>query len=685
MLKKLQYNNCKNIIKLLFLSALISYNPELPSAEEYYASNSNITLLTDSETAQQGDNLILGIKFELEKGWHTYWKNPGDAGEGASIEWDLPKGLSASEILWPGPERIPVDPLMTFGYNDEVILLTEISSNDSVRFPIEIQAKVGWFTCKDICIPQEGNIDITIEKGNFEHSQDREEIKKYLNKVPGEFPQNYRIEKLDDKYFIQSETSNGQNFDNVYFFPSEYGLTNYTKAQIYEKNQNSFILEIEASKADLNIDKFEGVIEATYPSGKDYFEISYPLGDTKADDANQSIVLLVIFAFIGGLILNIMPCVFPILSIKILRFVEYSENSSNQTYKFGLFYTLGVVLSFLVIALTLVALKSTGEVIGWGFQLQYPLIIAILFYLFVALGFLFMSNLILGSQLGQLSVVAQVKNESLESFLTGILAVIVASPCTAPFMGSAIGFALLQPSINSIFIFLSLGLGFALPYLILSIKPSLLSFLPKPGAWMETFKQFMAFPMWASALWLLWVLSGQVDSDTVILVLIGGLLVSLSLWLIEKNNTEMQFIKWTVRATAFLIILIAIWILPTSYSELNQEKQLETSYSEELLTKYREDNQIIFLNFTADWCITCKVNERVALNSEKVRNLIIQKNIKYMEADWTRKNESIAKKLEEFGRSGVPLYLLYPPNGEPRILPEILTEDILLEYLNEVG
>ena len=685
MLKKLQYNNCKNIIKLLFLSALISYNPELPSAEEYYASNSNITLLTDSETAQQGDNLILGIKFELEKGWHTYWKNPGDAGEGASIEWDLPKGLSASEILWPGPERIPVDPLMTFGYNDEVILLTEISSNDSVRFPIEIQAKVGWFTCKDICIPQEGNIDITIEKGNFEHSQDREEIKQYLNKVPGEFPQNYRIEKLDDKYFIQSETSNGQNFDNVYFFPSEYGLTNYTKAQIYEKNQNSFILEIEASKADLNIDKFEGVIEATYLSGKDYFEISYPLGDTKADDANQSIVLLVIFAFIGGLILNIMPCVFPILSIKILRFVEYSENSSNQTYKFGLFYTLGVVLSFLVIALTLVALKSTGEVIGWGFQLQYPLIIAILFYLFVALGFLFMSNLILGSQLGQLSVVAQVKNESLESFLTGILAVIVASPCTAPFMGSAIGFALLQPSINSIFIFLSLGLGFALPYLILSIKPSLLSFLPKPGAWMETFKQFMAFPMWASALWLLWVLSGQVDSDTVILVLIGGLLVSLSLWLIEKNNTEMQFIKWTVRATAFLIILIAIWILPTSYSELNQEKQLETSYSEELLTKYREDNQIIFLNFTADWCITCKVNERVALNSEKVRNLIIQKNIKYMEADWTRKNESIAKKLEEFGRSGVPLYLLYPPNGEPRILPEILTEDILLEYLNEVG
>ena len=670
---------------MLFLCGVISYNPVLPAAQEYYASNSNITLLSDSYVAQPGDTLMLGIKFELEKDWHTYWKNPGDAGEGASIEWDLPQGLSASEILWPGPERIPVDPLMTFGYNDEVILLTAISSSETVKFPLTIEAKIGWFTCKDICIPQEGKVDITIKKGDFESSKDAEEIEKYLNTVPSEFPQNYRIQKLDDKYFIQGEISNGQNFDSVYFFPSNYGLTAYSTAQIYEQNLNSFILEIEASKAKLDLTKFEGVIETTTLLGKDYYEISYPLANTKAKDADQSMVLLVVFAFIGGLILNIMPCVFPILSIKILRFVEYSESSSSQTYKFGLFYTLGVILSFLAIALILVALKSTGEVIGWGFQLQYPLIIAILFYLFIGLGFLFMSNLVLGSQLGQLSVAAQVKNESLESFLTGILAVIVASPCTAPFMGSAIGFALLQPSVNSIFIFLSLGLGFALPYLILSIKPSLLSFLPKPGAWMETFKQFMAFPMWASALWLLWVLSGQVDSDTVILVLIGGLLVSLALWLIEKNNSEIKFIKWLVRATALLILLIAIWILPTSYSELDQEKKLDISYSEELLKKYREDNQIIFLNFTADWCITCKVNERVALNSEKVKSLIKQKNIKYMEADWTRKNESIAKKLEEFGRSGVPLYLLYPPNGEPSILPEILTEDILLEYLNEIG
>ena len=573
---------------------------------------------------------------------------------------------------------------MTFGYNDEVILLTEISSDENVQFPLNIQAQVGWFTCKEICIPQEGIVELKIANGDFIPSKNNEEINNYLESVPTRFNQEYRVEKLDDKYFLLTDIDNGKHFDDIYFFPSEYGLTSYTEDQIYEKNLNSFTLEIKASKAKLNLDRFEGVIETLNSDGKNYYEISFPL-QNKVKSDNQNIVLLILFAFIGGLILNIMPCVFPILSIKILRFVEYSENSSSQTYKFGLFYSLGVILSFLLIAFTLLAFKSSGEVIGWGFQLQYPLVIAILFYLFVALGFMFMSNLVFGSQLGQLSVAAQVKNESLESFLTGILAVVVASPCTAPFMGSAIGFALLQPSLNSIFIFLSLGIGFALPYLILSIKPALLSFLPKPGAWMETFKQFMAFPMWASALWLLWVLSGQVDPDTVILVLIGGLSISLALWLLERNTSEILFFKWLVRLAVLVIFAVSIWILPTSYSTQTSQNQQDITYSEELLTEYRDDNELIFLNFTADWCITCKVNESVALNSEEVKALIKQKNIKYLEADWTRKNEAIAKKLEEFGRSGVPLYLLYPSTGKPIILPEILTEDILLNYLNELG
>ena len=658
----------------------LCYGGFLAAETEFTASNSKIILVSESTTLQPKDSLYLGIKFELEKDWHTYWENPGDAGEGAVIKWSLPDGVSTSEILWPGPERIPVDPLMTFGYNNEVILLTKISTSDKIDFPIELNAQVSWFTCKDICIPQDGNVSIVINEGELNKSNDYDEIKQYVDKLPKEFLENYKVEKLDEKYFLQS-TLEENNFDSIYFFPREYGLIDYVENQIYEKNENSFSLEVKASKTGMKLPNFDGVIQAINSEGTFFFDVNFPLNIQNED---KNLFLLLVFAFLGGLILNIMPCVFPILSIKVLRFIQYSEDSSVETYKFGLSYSLGVILSFLLIALILIGLKSSGEVIGWGFQLQYPLVISILFYLFIALGFLFMSNLVIGSQLGNLNSLVKVNNESFESFLTGILAVVVASPCTAPFMGSAIGFALLQPSFNSILIFLSLGIGFALPYFILSIKPTLLSFLPRPGPWMETFKQFMAFPMWASALWLLWVLSGQVDSDTVILVLIGGLALSLSLWLLEKNTTEIKLVKWILRGTAIVLIGFSIYIIPTSYSTKEEIFTKDEIYSEQRLRELRNSNQIVFLNFTADWCITCKVNERVALKTQKVQKILKSESINYLEADWTRKDEMIASKLEEFGRSGVPLYLLYPSKGKPIILPEILTEDILIKYLLEV-
>ena len=396
------------------------------------------------------------------------------------------------------------------------------------------------------------------------------------------------------------------------------------------------------------------------------------------------IITLIFFAFIGGLILNIMPCVFPILSIKILRFVEQSGNSNYKALRQGLLFSLGVILSFLAIAALLISLKSGGELIGWGYQLQSPIVVSLLVYLFVVLGYIFMSNMVLGSSLARLSSISLGKSDSIESFLTGVLAVIVASPCTATFMGSAIGFALLQPSFYSVLIFLGLGIGFSLPYLVLSAKPSLLSFLPKPGQWMETFKQFMAFPMWASALWLLWVLSSQVNNQEVIQVLLGSLLIIIGLWLVEKNNSKTNWIRWIVRLPFILLLIFSLWLIPTSYSDLDESKQNQLAYSPQLLEDLREENALVFLNFTADWCITCKVNESVALKTSKVRKLLTDKDITYIEADWTRKDPVISSALEEYGRTGLPLYLLFPSKGDPLILPEILTEDILLSYLSEV-
>ncbi len=672
----------KNSIKL-FLIFCVSLIPTISLADNIVeVSDSTIELLTESNLIEPGDELLVGFKFSLSPGWHTYWVNPGDAGEGASIKWNLPRDVKASKILWPGPERIPVEPLMTFGYENEVVLLTKIYTSKNTDIPLTLNALVSWYTCKEICIPQEAEVSIPIKLGFKSPSSSNKLLKQTLENVPTPFKGTYRVQSLDDSYIIQGQFEDNKQYDSIYFFPRFYGLTDYVESQLYEKNKDSFSLQVQPSGLKIEHESFEGVLATEKDGRLSYFEINHSLS---SDNSSQefSVLTLIIFAFFGGLILNVMPCVFPILSIKILRFVEQSENSSYKTFKQGCLFSVGVIVSFLLIAALLISLKSGGESIGWGYQLQSPIVVSLLFYLFIVMGYIFMSNIIIGSSLARLSLVSSSKGDSLESFLTGVLAVIVASPCTAPFMGSAIGFALLQPSFYSILIFLGLGIGFSLPYLILSAKPSLLSFLPKPGQWMETFKQFMAFPMWASALWLLWVLSGQVDSQEIIQVLLGALIITIGLWLLEKNKSESNWVKWMIRLPFVLLLIFALWLVPTTYSD-SDETQDQLAYTPQLLEDLREENNLVFLNFTADWCITCKVNEAVALKTSEVSKVLAEKNITYLEADWTRKDPIISETLEQYGRTGLPLYLLFPSEGDPLILPEILTEDILLSYLNEV-
>ena len=683
MLKKLRSVKYKNSIKLFLLICASLISTQALTDNIVDASDSRIEILTESTSITPGDELLIGFKFTLNPGWHTYWENPGDAGEGASIKWNLPNDVSASEILWPGPQRIPVEPLMTFGYEDEVVLLTKIYTSEATIVPLNLNALVSWYTCKEICIPQEAEVSIPIKLGDKTPSVSKAILDQTLEEVPIQFEGTYRVQRLEESYILQGQLENQDQYDSIYFFPKDYGLTDYTKDQFYEINKDSFSLQIKAAEIEIENRTFEGVIAINKGEAVSFIEINYPL---KAKPISQefNIFTLIFFAFLGGLILNIMPCVFPILSIKILRFVEQSGDSTYKTIQQGLLFSLGVIVSFLAIAALLVSLKSGGESIGWGYQLQSPIVVSLLVYLFVVLGYIFMSNMVLGTSLARLSSISLGKGDSIESFLTGVLAVIVASPCTAPFMGSAIGFALLQPSFYSVLIFLGLGIGFSLPYLVLSAKPSLLSFLPKPGQWMETFKQFMAFPMWASALWLLWVLSSQVNNQEVIQVLLGSLLIIIGLWLVEKNNSKTNWIRWIVRLPFILLLIFSLWLIPTSYSDLDESKQNQLAYSPQLLEDLREENALVFLNFTADWCITCKVNESVALKTSKVRKLLTDKDITYIEADWTRKDPVISSALEEYGRTGLPLYLLFPSKGDPLILPEILTEDILLSYLSEV-
>ena len=421
----------------------------------------------------------------------------------------------------------------------------------------------------------------------------------------------------------------------------------------------------------LDVDLQSGIVEiSSQPPA-----ISLPSEDGIAPE-NLPLHLILLFALAGGMILNLMPCVFPILSIKVLSFtMNHKTNRSKHIH--GLAYTFGVVLSFVAIAIAMLSLRAAGESIGWGFQLQSPLFVIFLVYLFFVMGLGLSGYLEIGSNLMSLGQNSQRPEGLRSSFMTGVLATTVASPCTAPFMGPALGFAISQSTSIALLVFAFLGLGMALPFILLAWVPGLTDRLPKPGPWMEAFKQFLAFPIYLSAVWLLWVVGRQTSIDVAAAVIIGLVLLVMGCWIWRLNK------KPTTRLAAALVLGGSLAIPLAAISEAEAEPDFLT-YSPELLADLRADSQPVFINLTADWCITCLVNERVALSSDNVVQLMRNNNITYLKGDWTNSDPQITELLGRFNRSGVPLYLLYPHGqGEVQILPQILTESMVIEALNK--
>ena len=397
-----------------------------------------------------------------------------------------------------------------------------------------------------------------------------------------------------------------------------------------------------------------------------------------------SIWQALIFAFIGGLILNIMPCVFPIISLKALSFVSMGGGSPKKVRLHSLTFCLGVIISFLTIALAILLLQKGGTMVGWGFQLQSPVIVAFLAVLMFVIGLVLLMDINIGTSLTRLGSVGNNDSSYQGSFLTGVLAVIVASPCTAPFMGAAIGYALIQPSAITIPIFLSLGVGFSLPYLLLALFPNLITRMPRPGEWMNTLKEFFAFPMFATSLWLLWVFSFQASADSLISLLITILLVSTIFWIITKSTSKT--IRMLSALTILIIILIQLVSINTLQANVNVNQSTSVASSEEwnvnIENELKKLNQAYLINFTAAWCITCQANDKLALSRPAVRAYLEENNIKYIKADWTNRNNDILQTLTEYGRTGVPLYLYWKPGlDQTLILPAVLTEDLLLNSL----
>ena len=617
------------------------------------------SLITNLQDSQQ-ESFYVGVRLEMQEGWHTYWENPGDSGSPFDAQWNVDQGIIVENVEWPTPVTIPYPPLMTFGYEGDVVfpfkVFRAIDSNLS-----KINLEFDFLICADICIPEKASLSLDLSTALPDSLVDEA-----IKSLPADFIQTQSIvegEHLTIKF------KSSQPVSNAYLFPREDNLFAYTPTQKWNRlSEDTY--EIAVPVLNDEVGSFSGILRIN----DEGFQVKEELESAPSMSLWQAIL----FALIGGLILNLMPCVFPVISLKVLSFVSMGGNDNTKIRNHALSFVGGVMSTFLSIAAALIIIRSTGSMIGWGYQLQSPIVVGILTLIMLGIGLILLTNINFAAGLTTLGSSVQSRNDYSGSFFTGVLAVVVASPCTAPFMGAAIGYALLQPSFATLPIFLALGLGFAGPYLLLALRPDWISALPKPGAWMETLKQFFAFPMIATALWLMWVFMVQTSGDALILLLILGLILAIAIWMIATFKGRW---KWVGMLATFLAAIQMFNNLPENTSELAADSSAE-QWSLAIESDLQAQDQAYLINFTAAWCITCQTNEKTAFARDKVKEYLKNQDITYVKADWTNRNEDIAIGLARYERTGIPLYIFWKP-GMPgsKILPAVLTEDILIKSI----
>jgi thiol:disulfide interchange protein/DsbC/DsbD-like thiol-disulfide interchange protein len=667
-------------------------------------------LVSATDAVVPGKPLTLGLKLTHEKDWHTYWLVPGDSGLPTRIEWSLPAGFEAGPIEWPHPKRMPTGPLVNFGYEGETLLLATVRVPDNLPAgsTVTLSGKAEWLECKDVCIPADADISVTLPvRANAGPSKWAALFTQTRAKIPqlaGDISAQGTID--DNRIRVALTLPAGKTLDRVEFFPLQEGQIEPAAEQVLAREGDAAAIYLTtATPAPVNLKQLAGVVVANGGPGR-------PGGWTAIVEApvtagtvamvgsaagtaggalaapGMSLVAALGFALVGGLILNLMPCVFPVLSLKLLGLAQHRTHSGPLAAH-GLAFSAGVVLSFVLLASLLIALQQAGTALGWGFQLQTPWVVAGLTVLFFMIGLNLLGTyeFTFGSSLGntQAADALTAHSDWRGSFGTGVLAVIIASPCTAPFMGAALGYAITQPAAVALSVFAALGVGMALPYLLLTLFPAWLAKLPRPGRWMELFKQFMAFPMFATCVWLLWVLAQQVDAGGVALAL--GVLVAIgfALWALGVAQRGSYVFRWVALAGGVVAVLTFAPIA-TSESVSAGVRSAATGqwvdWSPEKLAELQSDGKAVFVDFTAAWCVTCQVNKRVALNGERVQQRFASDNVVQMRADWTNRDPRITQALAQFGRNGVPLYVLYDRRGAPTVLPELLTEGTVLAALD---
>jgi thiol:disulfide interchange protein len=678
----------------------------------------HVQLIEPDAQFHPGANNV-GLYFKLESGWHVYWKNPGDAGEPPHMKWTLTQGTSAGPLEYPIPKRLPLGPLMDFGYEDEVLFPFQVNVATGAAGSAVLHAKVDWLVCRGSCIPEKTELEITrpIGAGSGTVQPDAEIWSRLGDRLPAPIPTNLKIGFVPTASGFRMTVNTGQRETEASFFPATPDILSNPAPQTATPTANGLTLDLKKDETlTSNPKELAGLLQL---SGGRAYELIAQAGSPKAPKAvpaasnpatttanaaspaspansagsahanSPGLFEAAGLAFLGGLILNLMPCVFPVLFIKGLSLVQSGNEERHTLRTHGFVYAAGILVSFWVLVGVLLGLRSAGAHLGWGFQFQSPvflsLMAALLFFLGLSLAGQFEIGLTLTSAGGSLAA----KRGYTGSFFTGVLAVIVATPCTAPFMGVALGYALAQTAVVTFAVFTALALGLAAPYVALTLQPAWTRILPRPGAWMEVLKQAVSVPIFGTVIWLAWVLANAYGAAVLGALLCCFLLLAIAGWFLGRWPAK----RWAT-VIAGVIVLSVIGIVAAAPGKLGVASPTGTAtnsetgwqpWSAEAVQKYQSQGRPVFVDFTASWCLSCQVNERVALTRPEVMKAFADAHVVLLRADWTRYDDSITRALNSFGRSGVPTYALYVPGeAQPRLLPEVLTPGIVTDALAQL-
>lgn len=665
------------------------------------------TLLSSRDAVAPGERFQVALVQKMARGWHTYWQNPGDSGEATRISWTLSQGATAGEIQWPAPHAIPVEPLVNFGFEGTLLLPVEIAVPQDAKpgERLTLTANATWLVCEKICIPEEGafTLDLPIAAAAVvdEAAQSRIEAARAALPAPAGFKG--RLAGDGEALALTLPGLSGPPSE-LRFFPLSDTLIDHAAKQDASAGPEGTVLRLARSSAfKITSGEVAGVL--TFKEGglarslslvatADPALVTSAAGSADAlrpavvriplpvEGADLTLWAALVFAFAGGLILNLMPCVLPVLFIKALGFAQLARASRAEVREQGLLFLAGVIVTFMALASMVMAFAALGSSVGWGFQLQSPPLVIALAVVMTLIGLNLLGAFEIGTSAAGVGHGLASRGGRLGAFMTGALAVVVATPCTAPFMGAAVGYAVTQPPALGLAVFLALALGFALPVVALSFAPGLLRLLPKPGRWMLILKQAFAFPMFATAIWLIWVASVQAGPGGVLAALVAVLAAGFVVWLVGVTRDTGRG-RILSSALAVLVIFAAGWfVVQSAVPEATTEARAGDiqAWTPERVAALQGEGRPVFVNFTAAWCITCLANERVALSRQEVKDAFAELKVSYLKADWTNRNSQIAQALAEQGRAGVPLYLFYPASkgGQPEVLPQLLTPDMLV-------